>query len=359
MARIDLFFRLMLEQKASDLHLASGNPPMLRINGELIRVEHEPLTDEELRSLVYEITPEQKQKIYEETGDVDFGYEIPDYARFRVNFYTERQGIAAAFRLIPSRVLTLEDLNMPPVLKKFAMLNKGLVVVTGPTGSGKSTTLAAMIDYANLKRHDHIITVEDPIEFVHRSQQCLVNHREVGPHTKSFAAALRGALREDPDIILVGEMRDLETIELALTAAATGHLVFGTLHTSSASKTVDRIIDVFPTNQQNQIRATLSESMKGVIAQSLFKRVDKPGRVAAMEILVCDSAIGNLIREAKTHQIPGMIQVGKKKGNQPMDDSIMAYLQQGAISAQEAYEKAQDKKKFRPFLLEPPDDFED
>jgi twitching motility protein PilT len=252
--------------------------------------------------------------------------------------------------------LTVEDLGLPPVLKKFPLLKKGLVLVTGPTGSGKSTTLAAMMDYANLQRHDHIITVEDPIEFVHRSQNCLVQHREVGVHTRSFASALRGALREDPDILLVGEMRDHETIELALTAAATGHLVFGTLHTSSAAKAVDRIIDVFPTNQQNQIRATLAESLKGVIAQNLFKRIDKPGRVAALEILVVDMAIANLVREAKTHQIPGMIQVGKKKGNQPLDDAIMEHLRHARISPEEAYDKAIDKKKFRPFLKEPPAD---
>lgn len=360
MARIDAFFRLMKEQNASDLHLSSGNPPILRINGDLVRVEHDILENEDLKALVYEIAPEQKIKTFEETGDVDFGYEIPGYARYRVNFFNQRNGIAAVFRLIPSKVLTLEDLGMPPVLKRFALLKKGLVVVTGPTGSGKSTTLAAMIDYANLKRHDHIITVEDPIEFVHRSQQSLVNHREVGQHTKSFAAALRGALREDPDVILVGELRDLETIELALTAAATGHLVFGTLHTSSAPKTVDRIIDVFPTNQQSQIRTTLSESLKGVIAQNLFKRIDKPGRVACLEILVVDTAVANLIREAKTHQIPGMIEVGKRKGNQPLDDAITALLQKGIISPEEAYEKAQNRKKFRQFLANPPeDDFED
>jgi twitching motility protein PilT len=216
-----------------------------------------------------------------------------------------------------------------------------------------------MVDFANLHRRDHIITVEDPIEFVHRSQQCLVNHREVGVHTKSFASALRGALREDPDIVMVGEMRDLETIDLALTAAATGHLVFGTLHTSNAPKTIDRVIDVFPTNQQNQIRASLSESLKGVVAQNLFKRIDKPGRVAALEILVCDSPIANLIREGKTHQIPGMMQVGKKKGNQPLDDAIMEHLRSATISPEEAYEKATDKKKFRALLRNPPEDFED
>ena len=356
MARIDSFFKLMGEQKASDLHLATNNPPMLRINGELVRVDYPPLQNDELKAMVYEIAPEGKIKTFEETSDIDFGYEVPGMARYRANFFQQKYGISAVFRLIPSTILTVEDLNLPPVLKKFPMLKKGLVLVTGPTGSGKSTTLAAMMDYANLQRHDHIITVEDPIEFVHRSQNCLVQHREVGVHTRSFAAALRGALREDPDILLVGEMRDLETIELALTAAATGHLVFGTLHTSSAAKAVDRIIDVFPTDQQNQIRATLAESLKGVIAQNLFKRIDKPGRVAALEILVVDMAIANLVREGKTHQIPGMIQVGKKKGNQPLDDAIMEHLRHTRISPEEAYDKAIDKKKFRPFLKEPPAD---
>ena len=354
MARIDAFFKLMAEQKASDLHLSTSNPPMLRINGELVRVDYPVLQNDELKAMVYEIAPEGKIKVFEENLDVDFGYEVPGVARYRANFFQQKYGISAVFRLIPSNVQTVEELALPPVLKKFPMLKKGLILVTGPTGSGKSTTLAAMIDFANMQRQDHIITVEDPIEFVHRSQNCLVQHREVGIHTRSFANALRGALREDPDILLVGEMRDLETIELALTAAATGHLVFGTLHTSSAAKAVDRIIDVFPTNQQNQIRATLAESLKGVIAQNLFKRIDKPGRVAALEVLVVDVAIANLVREAKTHQIPGMIQVGKKKGNQPLDDAIMDHLRHMRISPEEAYDKSIDKKKFRPFLKEPP-----
>ena len=356
MARIDSFFKLMSEQKASDLHLATNNPPMLRINGDLVRVDYPALKNDDLKAMVYEIAPEGKIKVFEENSDIDFGYEVPGVARYRANFFQQKYGISAVFRLIPSTVLTVEDLNLPPVLKKFPLLKKGLVLVTGPTGSGKSTTLAAMMDYANMQRHDHIITVEDPIEFVHRSQNCLVQHREVGVHTRSFASALRGALREDPDILLVGEMRDLDTIELALTAAATGHLVFGTLHTSSAAKAVDRIIDVFPSSQQNQIRATLAESLKGVIAQNLFKRIDKPGRVAALEILVVDMAIANLVREGKTHQIPGMIQVGKKKGNQPLDDAIMEHLRHTRISPEEAYDKCIDKKKFRPFLKEPPAD---
>ncbi len=258
-------------------------------------------------------------------------------------------------------MLSFEDFEkleapLPPVLKKFTMLRQGLVLVTGPTGSGKSTTLAAMVDYANRNRKDHIITLEDPIEFVHESKSCLVNHREVGVHTKSFSAGLRGALREDPDLILVGEMRDLETIELAITAAATGHLVFGTLHTQSASKTVDRIIDVFPADQQNKIRQTLSEALKGIVAQTLFKRTDKKGRIAAFEILVFNTAVANLVREGKTHQLPGMIQVGKKIGNQPMDDHIMEHVRMKRISSEDAYDKALDRKKFRPFLTHPPED---
>jgi len=363
MAKIDAFFKLMLDQKASDLHLSSGNPPMLRISGELHRVDFPPLESDQLKAMLYEITPEYKVKIYEETGDVDFGYEIPSVSRFRANFFNQKNGVSAVFRQIPSTVLSFEDFEkfdapLPPVLKKLSMLHKGLVLVTGPTGSGKSTTLAAMVDYCNKNRKDHILTVEDPIEFVHQSKGCLVNHREVGIHTRSFASALKGALREDPDIILVGEMRDLETIELALTAASTGHLVFGTLHTQSAAKTVDRIIDVFPADQQNKIRATLSEALRGVVAQNLFKRIDSKGRVAALEILVFTTAIANLVREGKTHQIPGMIQVGKKLGNTPLDDSIMEHLRMKRISAEEAYEKCLDRKKFRPFLKTPPDDDE-
>src|SRR5688500_16106892 len=363
MAKIDAFFNLMFDQKASDLHLSSGNPPILRINGELHRVDYPPLDNDTLKGMLYEIAPDYKIKQYEETGDVDFGYEIPNVSRFRANFFNQKYGVAAVFRQIPSKVLSFEDFEkfdapLPAVLKKFAMLHKGLVVVTGPTGSGKSTTLAAIIDYANKNRRDHILTVEDPIEFVHESKNSLVNHREVGIHTKSFASALRGALREDPDIILVGELRDLETIELALTAASTGHLVFGTLHTQSAAKTVDRIIDVFPGEQQNKIRATLSEALKGVVAQNLFKRIDKKGRVAALEVLVCTTAVANLVREGQTHQVPGMIQVGKKLGNMPLDDAIIEHLRMKRVSAEEAYDKCLDKKKFRLLLPHPSDEDE-
>src|SRR6185503_15310223 len=337
MAKIDAFFNLMFEQKASDLHLSTGNPPILRIHGELHRVDYPPLENDGLKAMLYEIAPEYKIKVFEETGDVDFGYEIPGVSRFRANFFNQKNGFGAFFRQIPSKVVSFEDFEkmdapLPPVLKKFCMLQRGLVLVTGPTGSGKSTTLAAMMDYANKNRSDHIITIEDPIEFVHESKNSLVNHREVGVHTRSFSSALRGALREDPDVVLVGEMRDLETIELAITAASTGHLVFGTLHTQSAAKTVDRIIDVFPADQQNKIRATLAESLRGVVAQNLFRRVDKKGRVASLEVMVFTTAIANLVREGKTHQLPGMIQVGKKLGNQPLDDSIMDLIKMKRIA---------------------------
>jgi len=357
MAKIDAFFKLMAEQGASDLHLVSGQQPILRIHGEMERVKFKTLDNDELKAMLYEIAPEDKVKRFEETGDIDFGYEIPGLARYRANFFQQKYGVAAVFRQIPSDVLTADQLGLPPVVKKFAMLHKGLVLVTGPTGSGKSTTLAAMMDFANKNRKDHIITVEDPIEFVHKSQGCIVNHREIGLHTKSFASALRGALREDPDIVLVGEMRDLETIELALMAASTGHLVFGTLHTQSAAKTVDRVIDVFPSSQQPQIRTTLSESLKGVVAQNLFKRVDKKGRCAALEILVVTPAVGNLIREEKTFQIPSAIQTGKKYGMQSLDDAILDLLNKGWIGAEDAYDKCIEKQRFVQFLKKPPEDF--
>ena len=358
MARLDAFFKLMFDSGASDLHITSGQPPILRVHGELERVKYDPMDDETLRAMLYEIAPEVTIKKFEETGDVDFGYEIPGKARYRANFFNQKNGVAAVFRQIPSKIMTTEQLGLPTIMKKFAGLHKGLVLVTGPTGSGKSTTLAAIVDHANKTRKDHIITVEDPIEFVHESQGCLVNHREVGLHTKSFAAALRGALREDPDIILVGEMRDFETIELALTAAATGHLVFGTLHTPSAAKTIDRVIDVFPSAQQNQIRNTLSESLKGVIAQNLFKRIDVKGRVCALEILVVTPAIANLVREAKTFQIPGMLQVGRKYGMQTLDDAIMDLVNKKMISPEDAYARCLDKNKFRPLLKNPPEEWE-
>jgi twitching motility protein PilT len=359
MARIDAFFKLMYDQGASDLHLVSGQPPALRLTGDMERIKYKVLENDDLKSMLYEIAPEDKVKVFEETGDIDFGYEIPGMARYRANFFMQKYGVAAVFRQIPETILTAEMLGLPTVCTRLASLPRGLVLVTGPTGSGKSTTLAAIIDVANKTRKDHIITVEDPIEFVHVSQSCIINHREVGLHTKSFTAALKGALREDPDIILVGEMRDLETIALAIEAASTGHLVFGTLHTSSAPKTVDRVIEVFPSSEQAQIRSTLSDGLRAVIAQVLFKRIDQKGRCVALEILIANAAVRNLIREGKTHQINSMMQTGKKYGMQLLDDAIMDLLNKGWIGGDEAYTKANDKGKFRPFLKNPPTDFTD
>ena len=355
MAKIDAFFKLMNEQGASDLHLIAGSQPILRVHGDMERVKYKALENDELKAMLYEIAPENKIKVFEETGDVDFAYEIPNLARYRANYFQQKWGVGAVFREIPSTILTAEQLGLPKVITKLSMLHKGMVLVTGPTGSGKSTTLAAMMDYVNRNKKSHIITVEDPVEFVHKSQSCIVNHREVGVHTKGFKSALRGALREDPDIILVGEMRDLETIELALEAASTGHLVFGTLHTQSAAKTVDRIIDVFPAHQQSQIRTTLSESLKGVVAQNLFKRIDKKGRMAVLEVLVVTPAVANLIREGKTFQIPSAIQTGKKYGMQSLDDAILIALEAKKISPEDAYDKAIVKERFVQFLSTPPE----
>jgi twitching motility protein PilT len=357
MAKVDAFFKLMHEYGASDLHLASGSQPVLRIRGDMERVKYKVLENDELKAMLYEITSEEKVKEFEETGDIDFAYSIPNLARYRANFFRQERGIGAVFREIPSRIMTCRELGMPEVVEKLALLPRGLVLVTGPTGSGKSTTLAAMIDYANKMRRDHIITIEDPIEFIHNHQQCVVNQREVGVHTRSFAAALRGALREDPDIILVGEMRDLETISLALEAAETGHLVFATLHTSGAHKTVDRVINVFPEQQQAQIRTTLAEGLRAVICQTLFKRIDIKDRVAALEILIATPAVRHLIRENKTFQIPSCIQTGRKFGMQSLDDNIGEYLAKKMISPDDAYNKCNDKAKFRDLINNPPLDF--
>ncbi|MGD9007950.1 MAG: type IV pilus twitching motility protein PilT [Desulfobacteraceae bacterium] len=357
MAKIDAFFKLMHEQNASDLHLMAGQPPALRIHGDIERVKYKTLENDELRAMLYEIAAEDKIKTFEETGDVDFGYEIPQLARYRANFFMQKNGVAAVFREIPSSIMNCEQLGLPSVMAKLASLPRGLVIVTGPTGSGKSTTLAAIIDEANRTRSDHIVTIEDPIEFVHQSRGCLVNQRELGIHTKSFSAALRGALREDPDIILVGEMRDLTTISLAIEAASTGHLVFSTLHTTSAAKTVDRIVEVFPSEEQGQIRSTLADGIRAIISQTLFKRIDKKGRIPALEILIATPAVRNLIREAKSHQIPSMVQTGKKYGMQLLDDAIMDLFNKGKISADDAYMKANEKGRFRPLLNAPPTDF--
>jgi len=350
MAKLDAFFKLMVDQGASDLHLVSGSQPILRVSGELQRVRYAVLESDDLKKMLYEVAPEYKIKQFEETGDVDFAYEIPGLARYRANYFVQKYGVAAVFRQIPDTILTAEQLGLPPVLNKLPLYPKGLVLVTGPTGSGKSTTLAALVDYANTHRKDHILTIEDPVEFVHKSRNCIINHREVGLHTRSFTAALRAALREDPDIIMVGEMRDLETISLAVEAASTGHLVFGTLHTQSAAKTVDRIIDVFPHDQQEQIRATLADSLQAVVAQTLFKRRDTKGRCAALEILIATPAVRNLIRDGKTFQIPTVLQTGKKFGMQSLDDAILDHLEKGRINPEDAYLHCLDKARFRAFL---------
>jgi twitching motility protein PilT len=357
MAKIDAFFNLMHEQGASDLHLVAGQQPAIRIRGDIERIKYDVLTNDALKVLLYEITPEHKIKQFEESGDVDFAYEIPTLARYRVNYFRQKNGMAAVFREIPDKIQTCQQLGLPNVISKLALLPRGLVLVTGPTGSGKSTTLAAIIDEANRIRRDHIITIEDPIEFVHKSQNCIINHREVGIHTKTFSAALRGALREDPDIILVGEMRDLETISLAIEAASTGHLVFSTVHTTSASKTVDRIIEVFPATEQLQIRSTLADGLRAVVSQVLFKRIDIKSRCVALEICIATPAVRNLIRESKTFQIPSMMQTGKKYGMQLLDDAIMDLYNRGWITGDDAYIKANEKGRFRPLLKDAPTDF--
>jgi twitching motility protein PilT len=334
-----------VEQGASDCHLSAGEPPMIRIDGELKKLDHPPLTKEQVHALVYDIMSDAQRRVFEETHECDFSFEMEKVARFRVNVFLQRKGEGAVFRTIPTKVLSLEELGMPPILKQLCEKDKGLILVTGPTGSGKSTTLAAMVDYLNSSFEGHILTVEDPIEFVHVSKKCLVNQRELGPHTHSFANALKSALREDPDIILVGEMRDLETIQLALTAAETGHIVFGTLHTSSAPKTVDRIIDVFPPSQQAQIRTQFAESIEAVITQSLLKK-KVGGRVAALEILTGTTAVRNLIREGKIHQIPGTMQVSQKDGMQTMDMALTNLVNRSIVTREEAQSKSMNPNLF-------------
>ncbi len=334
-----------VEQGASDCHLSSGEPPMIRIDGELKKLDNPALTKEEVHALVYDIMNDAQRRAFEETHECDFSFELGKVARFRVNVFLQRKGEGAVFRTIPTKVMSLEELGMPPILKQLCEKDKGLILVTGPTGSGKSTTLAAMVDYLNSSFEGHILTVEDPIEFVHVSKKCLVNQRELGPHTHSFANALRSALREDPDIILVGEMRDLETIQLALTAAETGHIVFGTLHTSSAPKTVDRIIDVFPPAQQAQIRAQFAESIEAVITQTLLKK-KVGGRAAALEILTGTTAVRNLIREGKIHQIPGTMQVSQKDGMQTMDMALTNLVTRGLVTREEAQSKSMNPNLF-------------
>ena len=335
-----------VKNNASDLHISSGEPPLIRINGDMTRIKMNELDEREVRTMVYDIMNDAQRKSFEEHLEIDFSFALGDIARFRVNAFEQNRGMSAVFRVIPSEVLTLEFLKSPEIFRDIAMTPRGICLVTGPTGSGKSTTLAAMIDYRNESERGHILTIEDPIEFVHRSKSSLISQRELGPHTHSFDNALRSALREDPDVILVGELRDLETIRLALTAAETGHMVFGTLHTSSAPKTIDRIIDVFPAAEKEMVRSMLSESLRAVISQSLIKTADGLSRVAAFEIMLGTPAVRNLIRENKVAQMVSVMQTGMREGMQTLDSHLQQLVKSRKITQQAALEKANNKKLF-------------
>jgi len=335
-----------VKNKASDLHLSAGLPPMIRVHGDVRRINLPPLEHKDVHAMIYDIMNDSQRKQYDEVLEVDFSFDLPGLARFRVNAFNQDRGAAAVLRTIPSRVLSLEELQCPRQFADFSSKPRGLVLVTGPTGSGKSTTLAAMVDHVNNNLYGHVLTIEDPIEFVHESRKCVINQREVGPHTLSFANALRSALREDPDVILVGELRDLETIRLALTAAETGHLVFGTLHTSSAAKTIDRIVDVFPAAEKEMVRAMLSESVVAVISQTLMKIKDGSGRVAAHEIMVGTPAIRNLIRENKVAQMYSMIQTGSQFGMQTLDQNLLDLVRRNVVSLGEARQYAKSPEAF-------------
>jgi twitching motility protein PilT len=353
MARLDAWLKAMVGNGASDLFVSADSQPTFKVHGELKRANTGPLTPERCREMLMELLSPAQQERFLQTGDLDFAYELPDVARYRGNYFNQRKGMGGVFRMIPKDVQDLESLGLPKVVEKLALSNRGLVLVTGSTGSGKSTTLAAMIDLRNRTRSEHILTLEDPLEFVHENKSSLIHQRQIGEHSLNFATALRAALREAPDVILVGEMRDLETISLAITSAETGHVVFGTLHTSGAAKTVDRIIDAFPQEQQNQIRTMLGDTLRGVISQILLKRADHPGRVAALEVLISTPAMANLIREGKTFQIPSIIQTGKKEGMVALDQSIMSLLMARRITAEEAFKNAVSKELFFKYVMPP------
>jgi twitching motility protein PilT len=349
MSRVDAFLDLLVKQQGSDLHLVSGNPPRIRLHGEIHPVKYRELTTDETRDLLYEIMSERVKNTFEAKGGVDFAYSLPGASRFRVNAFRHLGGIGAVFRAIPSSVKSLEQLKMPNVLKALARQKKGLILVSGPTGSGKSTTLAAMLDFINSERKGHIITIEDPVEHVHDNKGCLVSQREVGDHTEGFAHALRSALREDPDVILVGEMRDLETIGLAVTAAEMGILILGTLHTNGAAAAIDRIINVFPPGEEPYIRGMLSTSLVGVISQQLVRTADNRGRLAAVETLINNSATSNIIREGKTEQLENVIQGGALQGMQSIDGALRRLLDEKLITGEEAYRKARFKTNFEQY----------
>jgi twitching motility protein PilT len=354
MAYIDQFFEVLINAGASDLHLGEGESPKIRRHGEIVAIRNEPLTHDEMAFMMSEISGPDRWARFVEMGDLDLAYEMDEHSRFRCNFLKQTRGLGCVFRLIPTKIMSLDQLGIPPVVKEFGHLRGGLVLVTGPTGSGKSTTLAALLDYINTNFSRHIITIEEPIEFVHQNKRSIITQREVPEHATDFPQGLKAALREDADIVLVGEMRDLETIQLALTAAETGLLVFGTLHTNNARKTVDRMIDVFPSDMQAQVRTMLANSLRGVVAQLLLKKADGAGRLAVNEILIVNNAAGAIIREGATQKLQDVLVGGKGEGMQFMDDAIWHVMQQGIVTPREAYMKAIDKNRFRVFL--PPED---
>src|SRR5881296_899845 len=350
MAYVDQFLQIVVRQNASDLHIAEGQPPKIRTHGDIMAIRAEPISHDEVTRMLSEVCGKHNWEIFQKHGDLDFAYQMDEQSRFRTNYFKQSDGYGAAFRLIPTKISSVEELGVPVVIKEFAYLRGGLVLVTGPTGSGKTTTQAALIDFINQNFSKHVVTIEEPIEFVHNNKRSIVTQREVPGDSISFPAALKAALREDTDIVLIGEMRDLETISLALTAAETGLLVIGTLHTNNARKTVDRMVDAFPAERQPQARAMLANSLRGVVAQLLLKRVDRPGRIAVNEILIANAAVAAIIREGATQKLQDVIVSGRAQGMQFMDDAIWALLEKGIVSAHEAFMKAIDKSRFRPFL---------